>query len=99
MGHIDPIITTTQSRDISEGGVRLILWDRFENGTLLKLKFLLPGFNRIIVATGQIVWTQEVATVDAKTKKTYDAGIEFIYVDSEDRKKITEYVSYAPASG
>lgn len=92
-GRIDTIIVTVPSKDINPGGIRVMLFDKFEEGTLLKLKFLIPGDEDFITATGQIVWINAVFGDNVNLKKTYDAGIKFIYIDSSDRKRITNYIS------
>ena len=83
---------TMDSKNISVGGIRIILLEKTEIGSLLELKFLLPESQKLISATGRVAWVEEFIVGDAKKARAYEAGIEFINISEEDRNKIGEYV-------
>lgn len=84
--------TTTQSKNISAGGICIIALDKFEVGSSLSLKFSLPELDKPINAAGRVVWIEEFSVGDVSSSKAYDAGIEFIHIQEEDREKISQYV-------
>lgn len=89
---IEPEFVITETKNLSAGGIRIILLEKVNIGTLLELKFLIPDLNKILSAIGKVVWIEEFIVGDIKTGKAYDAGIEFINISKEDREKIKQYV-------
>lgn len=82
----------TRSKNISAGGIRIILLEKVEPGTLLELKISFPESKDPIVSTGRVAWIDEFIVGDSKEGKAYEAGIEFKEIDSRDREKIKKYV-------
>lgn len=82
-----------ETKNISTGGICIILLNKVEIGDKLKLKFYLPGVNTPIMTVGRVVWTQEftVGTIDNST--AYDVGIEFIEISEDDRQKVNQYIA------
>jgi len=91
LGKLDSVIITTESKNVSASGICIFLIDKFDFGILLKLKFLLPDADRGIIATGRVVWSEEVKTNNIECGKHYETGIEFVYISEEERKQINEY--------
>ena len=79
-----------QSRNISAGGVCMVLLTRHDVGTNIRLNMEIPGRACVINATGRIVWVQEF---DIAGERAYDTGIEFVDTASEDLNRITQFVS------
>ncbi|MFH0790852.1 MAG: PilZ domain-containing protein [Candidatus Omnitrophota bacterium] len=81
-----------ETKNLSEGGICIILLKKVDIGDKLNLKFYLPETNTAIKTTGRVVWTQEftIGTIDTST--AYDVGIEFTDISQEDRHKINQYI-------
>lgn len=78
------------SRNISEGGICIILYEKFDVGDRLKLDIELPTQKKI-AATGRIAWINEFAVATPQEKR-YDAGVEFLDISPQDRDEIKKFV-------
>jgi len=85
-------LTTTQSHNISAGGICLSSLDKFEVGDTLKLAFSLPGQGGEIGVLGKVKWVKELTVGDIDKSKAYDLGIEFVNIQEGDRYKIIDFV-------
>ena len=79
------------TKNISAGGICLIVYEDIEVGAILNLKFNLGGTEDIIEAKGVVVWRSSFSILQDKRMR-YDVGIEFIDIPENDRQKISEYV-------
>lgn len=82
-------IATT--RDIGAGGIRLFVDGQIKRGDVIKLEFLLPESPPQVFATGRIVWVKPFSIEGDKTTR-FDAGIEFLDINPQDRERINKYV-------
>lgn len=83
---------TAETKNISAGGIAIILLNKVEIGDKLNLKFYLPETNIAIKTTGKVVWTQEFTIGTLDTSTAYDVGVEFIDINEDDRNKINQYM-------
>ncbi len=83
------------SKDISKGGICLIIDEKLGKSDLLDLKIYLPRDETPINATGRVVWINKFATVRSAKEKKFYAGIQFTKIDEQGGKKIDEYISFA----
>ena len=81
----------TVSKNISAGGICLIVYEKIEPGSILDLKIRLEDINYVALVKGRVVWNSYF-TFDADKKARYDLGIEFIEINESDRQKISKYV-------
>ena len=81
----------TVSKNISAGGICLIVYEKIELGSLLDLKIRLEDINYVALVKGRVVWSSYF-TFDADKKARYDLGIEFIEINESDRQKISKYI-------
>ena len=79
------------SRNISKGGICLILYEEFKRDDFLDLKIYLPDIKTPVEAVAQIVWVSEFIIGDAIGKR-YDVGMEFIKISDSDKDRIDKYV-------
>ena len=79
--------TGTLSKNLSSGGLRIALPTFLPKDTRLVLIFSLPNSLKQIRAIGRVVWLEEHAFSDA-----YDSGIQFIEMEDQDNKMISEFV-------
>ena len=79
------------SKNISAGGICLILYENVAIDTLLSLEINLPSKTATIKAIGRVRWVKEFA-FDSDEQLRYDAGIEFTKINEANRNKIAQYV-------
>ncbi len=79
------------SKNISKGGICLIVYEEFKKDDLLDLKICFTGAKTPIKAVARVVWVSEF-TIGDKIGKRYDMGIEFVKISDSDRGKIEQYV-------
>lgn len=77
----------TLSRDISEGGMRLILNEFLRPKTELLLEMIILG--RIINPSARIVWSQRISHSD-----NYQMGLEFLEMERIEKEKLKKYIDY-----
>lgn len=79
--------------DISTKGIKLLLDEKFEKGSLLRLEISLPNQPHIIRASGEVMWTEE-ATEDEKlsSKRLFNTGIKFSRFHNLDDKKLFDFI-------
>lgn len=82
------------SKDISAGGIRMILNTMLEVGEEIFVKFRFPP-NKIFNLKGQVRWSKKVELSSEKGKNTiYYAGIEFLDMNDEDIDSIDQIVTF-----
>ena len=84
------------SKDISRGGVCLIISEELQESGLLDLKIYLTKDETPIKVRGRVAWIHEFTGDDvSKQEKAFYAGIEFMEIDEEGGRKIDEYIASA----
>jgi len=78
------------ARDVSVGGVCILVSEKIELNTILSLKIYLPHYKKPVQAKGTVVWIRKSAFLNPKDKH-YDAGIKLIEINEGERDKIYEY--------
>jgi len=81
------------SVDISAKGIRLLLDERIEAGTHLRLEIKLPGESHLLRTAGAVVWTKESSEDEkASTKRLFNTGIELSGFQNSDGKKLFDFI-------
>ena len=80
--------TNCITRDISEGGIRLNLYQKVQTGTVMKLGIDLKDQEEFAWAIGKVVWSRETPTQEYP----YEAGIEFYYFGPSFRSRIQNHI-------
>jgi c-di-GMP-binding flagellar brake protein YcgR len=92
---IKPGNSTSESRDvtknISAGGICLIVYEKVEVDDRLKLEFELPT-QKLIRCDGRVAWVKEFEIIGRENAKRYDIGVEFFDINAEDRDEIKKFV-------
>jgi c-di-GMP-binding flagellar brake protein YcgR len=81
----------TLSRDISEGGIRLLLNEFLPPKTEVLLEMIVLG--KIVDPLARVVWSQRIPHSD-----DYQIGLEFSEIDEIEREKLREYIVCRKAS-
>lgn len=79
----------TLLKDISGGGVRLLVHEELRRGELLRLEIRIPHLSDPIDAVGEVVWTAEKTEEGQSTR---EAGLKFRDIHAKDLKTILEFV-------
>ncbi len=79
------------TKNISAGGICLIVYEKIEIDTILDIRSNLKDINYIIKARGKVVWNSYFTTMSDNIAH-YDLGIEFVEIKDEDRQKLSQYV-------
>jgi c-di-GMP-binding flagellar brake protein YcgR len=77
-----------RTQDISEGGIRLSLYQKLATGTTLKLYIYLQDIAEPVLVLGRVAWIRETPG----REYPHDAGIEFDFIDPALRVKIRDYI-------
>ena len=86
----EPVIKKGSSaitKNISEGGICFVTWDKFEPDVLLRVELYIPGRDRPIKALVKVIWTKK-----RKSRVGYNTGVSFRKVEKEDRNALTRYL-------
>ena len=83
---------STHTENIGAGGVRVIIEERLDIGSLVRLQLYLYEETEPIVCEGKIVWMVEKESRYRKNLVFFDTGIEFHTMKECDRIKIKNLV-------
>lgn len=84
----DDVPKAGSSSDLGGGGVRLATEEDLPLGTILTLRFPLPGLDRVVVVRGRIV----LSFYNAEDQR-FMHGIAFTSIDPRDQEEIIRYVA------
>ena len=82
---------TIKTKNISIGGICIIVYEDVKTGSILDLKFKLSNNNSVIEAKGIVVWTNSFK-ISTEDKTNYELGIEFTKISDIDRDIISKYI-------
>ena len=84
----------SNSKDMSAGGVCLVVNSEIVAGDILQLEIKLPG-GKSIGAKGQVRWVDYNARIPRRTSTVCEGGVEFIDMDGATRKEISDFTTDA----
>lgn len=84
----------SQVKDISLGGVCLVLHPDIQAGDILQMEIRLPG-KPAIEAKGRVAWVNPQARVQGWAEKVCEGGIEFFDLSEGARKEINHFIYYS----
>lgn len=79
------------ARNISEGGICLMVYEPLFINQKIKLEFTLPT-GRLIKALGRIAWVDSFEVTTKNEPGRFDVGVEFIEIADGDRAEIQKHV-------
>ena len=83
----------SKSADISTKGIRLLLDEKIQKNTPLRLEIKLPNQRRMIKATGEVVWSAESEEdKDLSAKRLFNTGIKFSKFRDDNKKTLFDFV-------
>lgn len=78
------------TKDISNGGIAVILEKPFRPHSLVELQVKLPDTEKMLTFNGFVVWNKK--TVGPDKKESYLTGISFVEVTQEDNQALKDYI-------
>ena len=78
------------TKDISAGGIRLILKEGIEIGDVLELDLELGG-GRNIHIKGRVAWIEKFKISGWQEETGYEGGVEFLDLDDATRKELARF--------
>ena len=88
-----PATQKSRVKNISAGGLCLMLFEKVKVGTILRIELSLPTKDEPIVAKGKVVWIEKFEIISVKfTSTTYDCGIEFVDISPRDQQIINHHI-------
>ncbi len=79
------------AKNISAGGICLVVYEDVEVGEQLSLDIELPT-QKVIHAVGRVVWASPFQVSGDEERKRRDVGIEFTQITKEDREEMQRFV-------
>ena len=79
------------TRDISAGGISMILNDKVKVGDVLDLELNLAD-GKVIQTKGRIVWVETFNIIGSKNEVGYEGGIEFLEMSEETKKELGHFI-------
>jgi hypothetical protein len=76
------------AKDLSREGMRFATSKKIERGTLVDIKFLLPGEPRPVYLTGEVAWT---SAAEEEIDPGYMIGIKFFKINNFDRARLLDH--------
>ena len=84
------------SRNIGGGGISLYTKRRLAAGTVLGIEVYFPGRLAPVRFTGEVIWSGELITSGTQDAlNTYETGVRFLDITSEDRAYVLKYAETA----
>ena len=82
---------TGTTRDISAGGIRVILNATVKAGDILDIELGLPGQDPIR-AKGRVVWVEKFQIMGVEDETRFEGGIEFLDISEASRSRINSFI-------
>ena len=86
----------SRSRNISQGGICFIAYERVRELDVLNLEIVLPDSDGPINVAGKVVWVREFVIGDSPTGRRFDVGVEFLDIAQDTLDKIKNYLFTHP---
>ena len=81
-----------KTADISEGGIKLLLSEKLQKGTVLDLKIPLSSPSQTVEAVGEVMWSEETQQKDISGKRLFYSGVMFRASHDPSYKFLIRYV-------
>ena len=82
----------SQTIDISEGGMKLLLDEKLAKGLILDLIIELPDSKRTAEVECEVVWSEDVKEKDASGRRLFHSGIMFCAIKEPSGRDLINYI-------
>lgn len=76
-------------KNISEGGVCFVAYERLGKGTRLDIQIEVPFDSMPIFARAEVMWSKKIG---GEHEKMFEVGIMFYAINTEDQKRLRMYI-------
>lgn len=83
----------TATKNISQDGICLILFEEITKGQILNLTLSFPETFDSIHIRGTVAWISHLRVGGSQTTEAYEAGIRFTDITDADRTKLTYFMA------
>ena len=90
-GNVDGAQNTSTSKDISAGGIRLILREGVQAGDILELEIRLSA-DKTIQCKGKVAWVEKFVITGADEETKYEGGVQFLDMSDEVKIQINNFI-------
>lgn len=80
------------SLNIGAGGVCVPLKNKLKPGELLELGLILPSEGKPFYSFAKVVWQTSIPKKDDEGNSYFETSVEFVRMNSSDRKKLIRYI-------
>ena len=88
-----PKTQKSRVKNISVGGLCIMIFEKVKVGTLLKIEFSLLNEDKPIVAKGKVVWVEKFEIISTEFfSVSYNCGIEFVNIRPQDQEIINHHL-------
>jgi hypothetical protein len=84
--------------DVSEGGLRMLIYEKLIQGEVLELIIELPGTGAAARVNGKVVWSEEASDPDQDGRRTFYSGLQFLSVREPVDSGFIRYIRSLPSS-
>jgi len=76
-------------KDISEGGMRFVVYERLMKGTKLDVQLEAPFDSMPMFAKGEVAWIKKIGD---ENSKAFEVGVIFKNISQNDQKRLKMYI-------
>jgi c-di-GMP-binding flagellar brake protein YcgR len=87
-----PQTPRSRVKNISAGGLCIIMLEKVKIRTPLKLEFSFPNKDKPIVAKGRVMWVEKLTIISTESYVSYDCGVEFVDISPQDVESINRHI-------
>ena len=80
------IIRKLKTKDISAGGIRVVLKDQLEQGALVSVRLVMPDTGRDVTCFAQVAW------VAPESAEGFETGFAFMDISNQEMTVIQEFI-------
>ena len=78
--------------DVSQGGIRLLLKEKVDPGTLLELGMSIPRDPGPFFTLAKVAWQAQKRKLTADKQLYYETGVEFLKMDMQHKMLMIEFI-------
>ena len=80
------IIRKLKTKDISAGGIRVVLKDELEKGSLVSVRLVMPDTDKELTCFAQVAWVAD------QSAEGFETGFAYIDISNKEMTSIQEFI-------
>lgn len=89
---------TVYTIDISEGGLKILIAEKLQNGTALEFIIVFPTNGKSAKVEGEVLWSEEFEGVDPSGRRLFYHGVKFLAIKEPSGSSLIDYINSLPSS-